>query len=817
MSFDLAQHAEAIGMTGWDWNHQLSRWVAFDFDSITGHSDAHSQKLTQAELDEIQTTVENIEWVTIRKSTGGKGLHLYILLQPVACANHTEHAALARSILGKLSAITGYNFQSKVDICGGNMWVWHKKMRGNDESLKLVKQGGVLADIPPNWRDHIKVINNASRKVPKVIEDKASGDPFIDLVTRNIQNKLTETHKSHIEWLQQHQCVWWWDQDNNMLVTHTIHLKEMHEDLRLCGIFDTDSSHSSDQNCFCFPLRDGSWVVRRYSLGVSEHTSWEQDGAGWTKCYLNRQPTFETACRASGSLEDTNGEFMFSEASVAMKALEQIGIFVDLPPKARSKYAWLKRHKDGRIIGMLDRSKEDEERGFTLDGWLAKKNRFIKIFGYKKDQEKEPESNSYDHFVRHLVSQAKEDAGWVLKDGDEWAFEPLTHIRLALGSLGLGGAELTQTLGAAIMNPWRIVNKPFQDEYPGDREWNFQAARLKYTPLDEPTGHYPTWNRVLTHVGSGIDADVQADDWCRNNGIKTGGDYLKCWVSSLFQYPERHLPYLFFYSAKQNTGKTSFYESLALLFTSGYIKADAAIQSKEGFNKELQGAVLCVIEEVDLSSTKVQAYNRVKDWVTAKELCIHPKGKTPFHTQNMTHWVQCANDQTYCPVFKGDTRITIIHVPQIHPMDIIPTRDFDTQLVDEAPAFLAEILNMELPFTSDRLGIPCLETRDKSELQRIHESELHVFIDDMLEPCRGSLIEYKEFRERFYAAGHPEEQWSRIRIGKEIIGKVLKAKSTLFGGQQYLANVKWKAEVKEPETFCWEANSSNWLVKNETT
>ena len=34
MSWDLAQHVEAIGMTGWDWINKTSKWVAFDFDSI---------------------------------------------------------------------------------------------------------------------------------------------------------------------------------------------------------------------------------------------------------------------------------------------------------------------------------------------------------------------------------------------------------------------------------------------------------------------------------------------------------------------------------------------------------------------------------------------------------------------------------------------------------------------------------------------------------------------------------------------------------------------------------------------------------------
>src|SRR6516165_4653110 len=78
MSFDLAQHADGIGMTGWDWVNRVSRWVAFDFDAILGHSTTHKKKLSEEELEEVQQYVREIDWVTIRKSTSGKGLHLYV-------------------------------------------------------------------------------------------------------------------------------------------------------------------------------------------------------------------------------------------------------------------------------------------------------------------------------------------------------------------------------------------------------------------------------------------------------------------------------------------------------------------------------------------------------------------------------------------------------------------------------------------------------------------------------------------------------------------------------------------------------------------
>ena len=38
LRWPLDLHAEGIGMTGWDWAARRSRWVAFDYDSITGHA-----------------------------------------------------------------------------------------------------------------------------------------------------------------------------------------------------------------------------------------------------------------------------------------------------------------------------------------------------------------------------------------------------------------------------------------------------------------------------------------------------------------------------------------------------------------------------------------------------------------------------------------------------------------------------------------------------------------------------------------------------------------------------------------------------------
>ncbi len=671
MTFSLAEHAEGIGMTGWDWEHRVSKWVAFDFDSITTHKEA----LSDEELQEVVRKANDIPWVTVLKSTSGKGLHLYIFLPDVPCANHTEHSALARAILGLMSATAGYDFNSKVDICGGNMWVWHRKSaKSNGEGLKLIKKGEVLHDIPQNWKDHVKVITGARRRaLPQDITNEQKID---EVSAQYTHTPLDDEHKRLIEWLRDHKCMWWWDQDRHMLVTHTIHLKEAHDELNLVGIFETMATgkeKGNDYNCFCFPQRRGSWSVRRFTAGVREHETWEQDGSGWTRCYLNRDPSLHTAARMFTGNELPNGSYQFEDAESAQKTAHAIGANWDgLPNWATARNTIIKEHKDGRRI-VIELERQDKDRADDMKGWVPIKGKWQRIYSANINQVIESDVGNYDDLVRHIVTEQAEDYGWGLYSDGEWRTEPLAHIKVALESMGFDVKDLKSILGSSVFKCWSLVNIPFAEEYPGSRKWNRNAAQLRFRPSQTDSPKYDTWLKILEHCGETLDHVISRDPWCKVNGLTKGADYLKCWIASMFQHPSEPLPYLFLWGP-QNSGKSILHESLQILITSGYARADAALVSQPGFNGELEGAVLCVVEETDLQNNKA-AYNRIKDWVTSKVLPIHKKGKTPYHIPNTTHWIQTANEHFACPIFSGDTRITAIFVPPLDPIDLVPKRD----------------------------------------------------------------------------------------------------------------------------------------------
>lgn len=749
MSFDLAAHVEGIGLTGWDWRQRLSKYVAFDFDAIAQHSERHMKKLTDQELKSIEEAVADIPWVTLRRSTGGKGLHLYVYVAPTHTANHDEHAALARCILGEVSKLANADLRSKVDACGHVMWIWHRKMRGTD-GLKIVKQGTILQDIPANWKEHIKVITGKSLKampafVRSSVQTSDPEDTFEQVSGQRSIIALDSEHRRFLQWLEENNAVAQWNSDYHMLITHTIYLKEAHEQLQMRGSFETlatGKDKGADLNCFMFPMKRGAWSVRRYSPGTAESPTWQQDKQGWTKCYFNRDADLFTACRTHEGKEHPKGGYIFNTAEQAQKAANMLGADLAIPPWLTMRATKLVTHKDGRLIAAIESA--DVDQPDKMSDWIKEGKFWTKIFSIRGSSIQETETENFDDTVRHLVTEDAKDYGWAIFS-NHWRLEPLVHVRPALQAMGLKPTEINATIGTLIMRPWTLVNKPFQPEWPGDRQWNRDAAKLKFDPSNAENPIHRHWDLILNHCGKDLDSVIINHPWAKMNGITTGAEYLKLWIASMFQKPLEPLPYLFFYGP-QNSGKSMFHEALSRLMLRGYKRADVALSSSSNFNGELACAVLCVVEEINLQKS-VTAYNKIKDWVTSTLLPIHKKGETPYTIPNSTHWVQCANKQEYCPAFPGDTRITMIYVPPLERE--IPKRDLLVLLDKEAPDFLQSVLTVEIPYAQDRLNIPIIVTAAKKQSELDNSSLIETFISEECFIVDGECVAFSEFYDKF--------------------------------------------------------------------
>lgn len=758
LKWDFEAHVEGIGMTGWNWVKRRSQWVAFDFDAMVGHSDKHSKKLTEIELKQIIQLTENIPWITIRKSTSGKGLHLYVFLD-VETKNHDEHAALARAVLSQLSGLVGFNFLSKVDTCGGNMWVWHRKMRGTD-GLTLIKQGEVLTSVPANWKEHINVVASKCRKANPDINDQAD---FIELQSQRNHIALDDEHRKLVNYLESNSLRWWWNSDFHMMVTHTTSLAQAHEALGLKGIFKTisEGNEAGDHNCFCNPLRNGAWVVRRYTKGTEEATTWIKDRNGWTQCYYNKEPDLRTAASIYKGME-IPPYFHFNTMEDLVQCLRILGIQADVDPYFYKRKASIRVQKDGNYLLEL----EYQDGDIRPPDWFLDKKRLKKQVSGKRQDQIEFDGKSYDDTVRHLITQGGEDYGWAIQSDGIWRIEPLAHVKMALESMGLKANDSKNTIGGAVFKPWTIVNLPFQDEYPGDRQWNRNGCKLRFHISTSDTFVFPHWMKILEHLGKNLDPYLTTD-WCKQNNIIKGSDYLQCWIASMFRYPQEPLPYLFFYSREQGTGKSTLHEAIQLLVTGGVVEANTALKSQGNYNAELESAILCYVEEVDMKSDKI-AYNRMKNWVTSPTLTIHRKGCTPYSTINTTHYIQTSNHETACPIFPGDSRITMIRVDPLQ--ELIPRTHLHDALQKEAPDFLGHIMNLEIPKPIDRLAIPVIKTDDKEAIEESNKSILEQFIDEKCFPIPGAIISFAEFYDEFvkYIGETDSVHWSKNKVAREF-------------------------------------------------
>lgn len=822
LNFDLGAHVEAVGMSGWNWKRGTSMWVGFDFDAIVGHSPTHGKKLSADHLNKIREAVEEVPYVTVRASTGGHGLHVYVFLAGVPTKTHTEHAALARAILDKLSFDCGYDLNSAVDVCGAILWVWHRKLNQSAGGLKLLKRGETLKEIPKNWRDHIVAVSGRKAKSkPAFVTDQTAEELFDTLSSHRHKVQLDDSHKALIRWLKdpEHKTYAEFNVEHNMLITHTAGLLDAFNALGFQGIFKTISEGTDrfDQNCFAFPMKNGAWVVRRFTRGTQEAETWERDDKGWTRCFLNKAPNFRLACISKGGIEVKEGGFLFEHTYDALKAVSALGMSIEVPARYQTRSAALKELKDGKLYMTMREDVGDNR--IDLPDWLFEKDTWKKVLQKPFSQYEEVDSVDHDNVVRCLVSNGKA-IGWALNtSNDVWIMHPDKNITIYLRSLGMDPNRIAQVMGSGVSKYWTIVNKPFQPEYPGDRQWNRDAAQLAVTPtLGNDNLNYPHWSKVLKHLGKGLDEPLSRDAWAQMNNITTGEEYLRLWIASVIKYPTQPLPYLFFFG-KEDCGKSVFCESLELIIKNGIVKADSALMNPSNFNGELEHSVICYIEETDLSQPKSKSIlNRLKDYVTANNILLHVKNLTPCMIPNTTHWVQFGNHMEYCPAFPGDSRIVVLNVEALDPLEMIPKRQLLDALHDEAPDFLRSILDLELPPTPSRLNIPVIKTVEKAILMEQNQSPTEMFLENNTFRIPGAVVDVEEFFQAFLATLDPIE---RNKYKKSDLIKILPmgqkvGKSTRHGARRVVSNTSLRAnESPTEELFLVDGwlRTKSWLTK----
>jgi len=320
LSWPLDLHAEAIGMTGWNWEERRSLFVGFDFDAIAGHKNG----LTPEQLAGVRVDVEKkCPYVEVRRSTGGKGIHLYVHLDAIPTANHTEHAALAGAVLKKMADDTGRDLTAEVDCYGAVLWCWHRQMAPNAyEVLKPSTQVLSAADLPP-WE----------APPPRIQE---SGDQWDQLAEPYLQISLDDQHKCILEAQAERGWPCEFVPEQGCYRLHTGGLAQVHKELGLRGIFSTSSpcTDKSTANCFAFVKPNGAFLVKRFGC-PSETAGWEVDDNGQPSCMFNapQESKSESKPRLIPYEELDSTDYQLSFLIDGVLAANQAGILAG-PPKA---------------------------------------------------------------------------------------------------------------------------------------------------------------------------------------------------------------------------------------------------------------------------------------------------------------------------------------------------------------------------------------------------------------------------------------------------------------------------------------------------
>ena len=244
----------------------------------------------------------------------------------------------------------------------------------------------------------------------------------------------------------------------------------------------------------------------------------------------------------------------------------------------------LKLRKGGGLLAEFRYRKDDEEDGRDMEaikaGWTkARGPVWAKVIDVDTIAQQTPYESLADNAIRQVSLNGEQYGLFVRTNDGKWDKQNADRVKDNLSYRGINGGLQKDLLGWVSNNPFHLVARPFAGEYPGNREWNLQGSKLLFAPAeaDGPTTH---WDKVLSHIGRGLDIAVESDPWCQEYHVNTGADYLRLWIANLIREPARRLPMLAMYSWEQNTGKSTLHEGIAVLFDEkGFEYGDAALRT----------------------------------------------------------------------------------------------------------------------------------------------------------------------------------------------------------------------------------------------
>lgn len=251
----FARRVGLIGVTGWNWQARETQFIILDFDAAD-----HEAGYAQDVLDLVTDAALRLGWVWVRRSKGGQGIHLIVVLpQAMPARSGTEHQANAKAIVARMTADADFRFRKYLD-CGGVVgYVWAPQVA--DNAFEILVEPTCES---PAFEPLETVV------VPKPA--RATEPP----------EELSEQHCSDIKAMQAAGYIA--DFCEGRLLCHSKGFEILYKDRGRPGNYRSRSAarNPSKANAFAFPIEDGGWIVSRFNVTpAAEHDCWYPNAQGY--------------------------------------------------------------------------------------------------------------------------------------------------------------------------------------------------------------------------------------------------------------------------------------------------------------------------------------------------------------------------------------------------------------------------------------------------------------------------------------------------------------------------------------------------------
>lgn len=319
--------------------------------------------------------------------------------------------------------------------------------------------------------------------------------------------------------------------------------------------------------------------------------------------------------------------------------------------------------------------------------------------------------------------------------------------------------------------------------------WLKSPKRRKYrgiifdpTTTESKDGYYNFWKGFTLEPIQGNCSkywDHVKDNIC--NGNEESYQYLRKWLSSVFQYPDCvHTAIVL--CGSQGVGKNSFVEPLGVLLGLHYAPLSSITELVSNFNYHLKNAVLIHANEALWGGNKKEI-GTVKAMITEQTCLIEGKGKDRIIVRNFKHVILSSNEDWPVHLDPDDRRFFVLRVSEkckenheyfkaIH--DELSQGGYEALLYDLLHEDLTDFNPRKLPSHSDSFSIK----------MRSAESP-HRYLYEVL--CEGgfSIANDSDTGTPVWQGPVPKDsayadymEWCKksgeVVLSKEIFGRVLK-------------------------------------------